>query len=224
MTERVLAVPRAAIAAFLRQGFFASDEPELMALLSDQAVFLDRPVAEGDPGHKQIIPYFVVAHRGRFLLYRRSKQQGEARLHGKFSLGFGGHINDVDGRAAARTNRILAALVRELNEELYLPCVQSLRFIGFINDDSNAVGQVHLGVALVVEAASERFAVNEPEMIEARWCDASGIEAAFAGMESWSQLLWSQHLRPLPAKHPPQVSPAVAPAALAVAAGATVAA
>jgi predicted NUDIX family phosphoesterase len=224
MSERVLAVPRAAIESFLQQGFFSPHDPAFMALLSDEAVFLDRPAAEGDPAHKQIIPYFVVAHRGRFLLYRRTRLQGEARLHGKYSLGFGGHINDVDGGADARTNRILAALVRELNEELYLPCVQGLRLVGCINDDSNPVGQVHLGVAFVVEASSELFAVNEPAMIEARWCDAAAVEAIFQGMESWSQLLWSNQLRPLLTEGPPPVAEDVGPVAANVARGATVAA
>jgi len=67
--------------------------------------------------------------------------------------------------------------------------------VGFINDDSNAVGKVHLGVAFVVEAANERFAVNEPEMIEAEWCDAQTVEETFPNLESWSQLLW-RHLKP----------------------------
>jgi predicted NUDIX family phosphoesterase len=86
-------------------------------------------------------------------------------------------------------------MIRELNEELFLPSVHQLRVAGFINDDSNAVGKVHLGIAFVVETANERFAINEPEMIEAKWCDAQAIEEIFPKLESWSQLLWSQYAR-----------------------------
>jgi predicted NUDIX family phosphoesterase len=196
MTERVLAVPRPALEPFLRQGFFEADGSDLMGRLGELAVFLDRPAAEEDPSHKQIIPYIAVVHRGRFLLYRRTKRQGEGRLHDKFSLGFGGHINDIDGRPATATNLILAGMVRELNEELFLPSIRQLRVVGFINDDANAVGKVHLGVAFVVEAGSERFAVNEPDLIEARWCDAEAVEEALPQLESWSQLLWKHCLRP----------------------------
>jgi len=177
----------------LQQGFFESNGTDLMGRLGEAAVFLDRSAAEEDATHKQIIPYILVVHEGRFLLYKRTKKQGESRLHEKFSLGFGGHINDIDGNKNTDTNLILAAMIRELNEELFLPSVRQLRVAGFINDNTNAVGKVHLGVAFIVEAANERFAVNEPEMIEAKWCDAKAIEDIFPKLESWSQLLWSHY-------------------------------
>jgi len=195
MNERVLAVPRPAIEAFLQQGFFESNGDDLMGRLGELSLFLDRKLAEEDPSHKQIIPYILVVHGGRFLLYRRTKKTGESRLHNKFSLGFGGHINAVDGNQHTDTNVILAAMIRELNEEIFLPSVRQLSVIGFINDDSNPVGRVHLGVAFIVETANERFAVNEPDMIEAKWCDAKAIEEMFPSLETWSQLLWSQHIR-----------------------------
>jgi predicted NUDIX family phosphoesterase len=196
MNERVLAVPRPAIERHLRQGFLDSDSAELMEALSESSVFLDRPQAEEDPSHKQVIPYIVVTHKRRFLVYRRTKKQGESRLHDKFSLGFGGHINDIDGSRATGTNVILAAMVRELNEEVFIPAPRQLSVVGFINDDSNAVGKVHLGVAFIVETGNERFEVNEPDKIEAKWRDAAEIEGIYPQLETWSQLLWSQFIRP----------------------------
>ena len=152
------------------------------------------PLAEQDPSHKQIIPYIAITHGDRVLAYRRTAKQGENRLHHKFSLGFGGHINDGDRSGGTQTNLILTAMVRELNEEVFVPSVRRVSVVGFINDESNAVGQVHLGVAFLVELANDRFSVNEPEMIEARWCDRSEIAREYANLESWSQLLWSQFL------------------------------
>jgi predicted NUDIX family phosphoesterase len=195
MSEKVLAVPRPAIESMLQQGFFEANGADLMGRLGELAVFLDRSAAEEDPTHKQIIPYILVVHQERVLLYKRTKKQGESRLHEKFSLGFGGHINDIDGNKDTDTNLILAAMIRELNEELFLPSVRQLRVAGFINDDTNAVGKVHLGIAFVVEASNERFAINEPEMIEAKWCDAQAIEEIFPKLESWSQLLWKQYAK-----------------------------
>jgi predicted NUDIX family phosphoesterase len=196
MSEKVLAVPRPAIENFLKQGFFESNGADLMGTIADQSVFLDRKQAEEDPSHKQIIPYILVTNDGRFLLYKRTKKQGESRLHNKLSLGFGGHINDIDGNQETDTNLILAAMIRELNEEVFIPSVRQVSIVGFINDDSNLVGKVHLGVAFVVEAANDRFVVNEPEMIEAKWCDAKAIEEIFPNLETWSQLLWTEHARP----------------------------
>jgi len=195
MTEKVLAVPRGAIEEFLKQGFFESNGADLMGLLGEKSVFLERPSAENDPSYKQIIPYILIAHAGRYLVYRRTKKQGENRLHNKFSLGFGGHINDVDSNRETATNVILAAMVRELNEELFLPSIRGLSVVGFINDDANAVGKVHLGVAFVVETANERFAVNEPDKIEAQWCDREAVENVFQNLESWSQLLWTHYVK-----------------------------
>jgi len=167
-----------------------------MGALGERSVFLDRKAAEDDPSHKQIIPYILIVHRNRYLLYRRTNKQGESRLHDKYSLGFGGHINDTDSKGRSDTNLILAAMVRELNEELFIPSVRSVQAVGFINDDSNAVGRVHLGVAFIVDAASAKFSVNEPEMIDAQWCDANGIEEIFPKLESWSQMLWAEHIKP----------------------------
>jgi predicted NUDIX family phosphoesterase len=195
MSEKVLAVPRLAIESLLQQGFFEDNGADLMGRLGELAVFLDRRAAEEDPSHKQIIPYILIVHQERVLLYKRTKKQGESRLHEKFSLGFGGHINDIDGNKDTDTNLILAAMIRELNEELFLPSICLLRVAGFINDDTNPVGRVHLGVAFIVETANDRFAINEPEMIEAKWCDAQAIEAIFPLLESWSQLLWSQYAK-----------------------------
>ncbi len=196
MNEKVLAVPRSTIESLLTQGFFESDNSELMEAISEASVFLDRKLAEEDPSHKQIIPYILVAHQGRYLLYQRTKKQGENRLHNKYSLGFGGHINDIDSNEKTDTNLVLAAMVRELNEELFLPSIRRVSVVGFINDDANAVGKVHLGVVFIVEAATGRFTVNEPEMIKAQWSDPSEIEAIYPNLESWSQLLWAQHVKP----------------------------
>ena len=194
MNEQVLAVPRAAINGFLKQGFFGAGQADLMGLMGESSVFLDRPAAEQDPSHKQIIPYIVVSHGERFLVYQRTAKQGEKRLHNKFSLGFGGHINNLDQQGSQPTNLILSGMVRELNEEIFLPGLSSIKVAGFINDETNGVGQVHLGVVFLVEVTSEKFAVNEPEMIEAKWSDTEEIAKVFPLLESWSQILWSEFL------------------------------
>jgi predicted NUDIX family phosphoesterase len=194
MNEKVLAVPRDAIKGFLKQGFFGGGQADLLGLMGESLVFLDRPAAEQDPSHKQIIPYIVVAHNERFLVYQRTAKQGEKRLHNKFSLGFGGHINDLDQAGARPTNLILSGMVRELNEEIFLPGLSSLKVAGFINDDANPVGQVHLGVVFLVQVANEKFAVNEPEMIEAKWYDTEDVVKVFPLLESWSQILWTEYL------------------------------
>lgn len=197
MNEKVLSIAVDPIRERLKPGFFPVDGSDLIGTLGRLCVFLDRAAAEKDPAHKQIIPYTAVTHGERVLLYRRSAKAGESRLHHKSSLGFGGHINDRDNPGARDSNLILAGLVREINEEVFLPGIVRLGIVGFINDDSNPVGQVHLGVACVLELANDRFALNEPELVEARWARAEDVEREFATLESWSQFFWSQHLAAL---------------------------
>ena len=62
--------------------------------------FVERRHAELDSSFKQVIPYCLVVRRGEVFLMRRLAGGGEARLHGKRTVGVGGHINPVDGMGA----------------------------------------------------------------------------------------------------------------------------
>jgi predicted NUDIX family phosphoesterase len=188
--ERVLALPRRDIEPFLKTGFFAADQSALLDRISEGTVFLDRALAEEDESFKQIIPYAAVTHGGRVLTHRRMAKSGEARLREKRSIGFGGHINDTDVTAGVRTHLVLSGMIRELNEEVFIPGIRSLKLVGFVNDDSTPVNRVHLGIVFVVESASDHFVVNEPDQIQAEWSSPSEIDSWFESLESWSQIVW----------------------------------
>lgn len=124
--------------------------------------FRIREEAEKNPQYKQIIPYVMLTHHESrsVFAYSRTNAATESRLHGKFSIGVGGHIDwedfDVD---AIKT--FSDAVGRELHEEVghtwagLLPNMDSLR--GFIYDGSTEVGSVHLGVVLQLKLATEAF-------------------------------------------------------------------
>src|SRR6266498_2392374 len=61
-----------------------------------QTLYLNRRDAEQDRRYKQLIPYVLILCNDRILRYRRGKGGQEARLHGLFSVGIGGHIADED--------------------------------------------------------------------------------------------------------------------------------
>ena len=136
--QQVLVVPRAHLENIHRfQGFLPAGTGFLDRLLVPAAMsFMDRPAAEEDPSHKQLIPYLVVRHAGKFLAYTRGKKGSESRLHALRSIGVGGHVEPCDGPAHESLAR---GLERELREELHLPGIPEMRFLGLINDDSNAV-------------------------------------------------------------------------------------
>jgi len=190
--EEVLVVTRALleeIGAF--EGIRTEGIDEAIGRLLDPEnhFFMDRAAAEEDPSHKQLIPYCIFRCGDRILHYTRGKAGGESRLHAKISVGVGGHINPVDtggGRTGAEAYH--AAVTREIEEELDLPGEHQHRIIALLNDESNPVGQVHLGIVHLVELQDDGVSSREDaltdmgfsplELLNGEWHDR---------LETWSQ-------------------------------------
>lgn len=150
--------------------------------------FMDRDAAEEDPAHKQIIPYCIFRCGGRLFHYTRGKSGGESRLHAKISVGVGGHVNPVDmenGREGMAAYE--AAVTREIEEELDLPGKHDHRVIALINDDSSAVGRVHLGIVHLVELDSENVDSRETALLDPSFSALEELNGAmFDRLETWS--------------------------------------
>lgn len=205
MTEQVLVIPRAVLeqcGPFV--GLQRVDTTNMVVSrfrpLFDPAnqKFMPRDEAENNPEWKQLIPYVIVSPWNQGIAnYWRGKGQGEARLHGKRSLGFGGHINPDDAPATPGYEHLAKhyysnGMRRELSEELTItnyPSNLAMPVIGFINDDSNDVGKVHLGVVHFVELPPVcAIAPNEPDIVDLACHDLEVLHRARAEFESWSQL------------------------------------
>jgi predicted NUDIX family phosphoesterase len=197
VTERVLVLPRDRVpggCAFT--GIRPAGEPaidELRAAVASHGRFLERTIAEADPAFKQLIPYVVVRSGERVFLMERSDGGGDPRLHRKASIGVGGHLNPVDGPA----DPLGAGLRREWDEELIAGWEPRFRLVGVLNDDSNPVGSVHLGVVFEVDADGRDLAVREHEKLSGRWADSAALLAAAERLETWSRLV-AEHLGLLP--------------------------
>ncbi len=167
-------------------------EAALLRKIEQEGFFLERPQAEEDPTHRQIIPYAVVRHRGRFFLMRRTKGGGEARLHDRYTLGVGGHINpqDVGG------NPVLDGLRRELLEEVGVRAYTA-QPAGFIVMADSPVSRVHAGVVFVVEAEDEPR-VMEAEKLEGRLASLEEVQQVYEGLEGWSKVVVDWLARPKP--------------------------
>ena len=193
MTERVLVLPRDEVpggCAFIGlRSADASDLELLRVAVARHGHFVERPIAEEDPTRKQLIPYVVVRDRGRIFLMERSEAGGDARLHRKASIGVGGHLNPVDEGEDPLTD----GLRREWSEELSANWQPDFRLVGLLNDDSNAVGAVHLGVVFTVEADGRQLAVREHDKLLGRWASVAEVRGAWERLETWSQLV-AEHL------------------------------
>ena len=162
----------------------------LPALLArENNFFAPRSAAETDPTLKQIIPYTLLVHEGRVLHYVRGKKAGEQRLVAKGSMGIGGHINDHDeGLFAMDRAAYEAAVRREVGEELRVGASYSDHVVALLNDDSNEVGKVHLGVVHVFHLSSADVQKGEAMITELQFLDRAGLAAQRDRMESWSQI------------------------------------
>jgi predicted NUDIX family phosphoesterase len=189
MVELVLVLPRDRVPGGCDfTGIRAADAttlPDLQGAIQAHGHFMDRPAAEESPAFKQLIPYVVVRDGPLTLLMERTAAGGDPRLHRKASVGVGGHINPVDDGPDPLT----AGLQREWAEELVADWVPDFRLIGLLNDDSNPVGSVHLGVVFMVEADGRPVGVRERDKLTARLVTDDELRGAIDRMETWSRLV-----------------------------------
>jgi predicted NUDIX family phosphoesterase len=165
--------------------------------IRSRGFFLERRYAELDAAFKQVIPYTLVVHGEEVLLLKRLGKGGEARLHGKLSIGVGGHINPVDqdaGPASSGTADVLdAGCRRELEEEIAIRCPYTLAPVGIINDDSSDVGSVHFGLVNVARCETKDVAIRETEMLEGSFVNVAALReiarAEPGRFETWSALI-----------------------------------
>jgi predicted NUDIX family phosphoesterase len=192
--EQVLVLPRDRVpggCAFT--GLRGTDDAGLLELreaVVEHGHYLDRPIAEDSPEWKQLIPYVVVGDGEKVFLMERTDAGGDARLHRKASIGVGGHLNPVD----EGDDPLMVGLRREWGEELEADWEPEFRLVGLLNDDSNPVGSVHLGVVFTVEAAGRSVQVREHEKLTGRMVPSTEVAEAWRRLETWSQLVAAELL------------------------------
>ena len=193
--EFVLVVPRARLFddryphGF--EPFRPGDRERLLERVREHGFFVERRHAERDPMLKQVIPYALLDRGDDVFLMRRLPRGGEARLHGKLSVGVGGHVNPVDGAADA-LDALDAGLRREVAEEVEVEGPWEASPVGLINDDATPVGAVHFGLVYRVRVEGE-VRVREQDALEGSFSPRSEVLARLARererFETWSALL-----------------------------------
>ena len=192
MTDEMILVVRRSLfdqlGAF--HGLSFDVERYLPALLArENNFFTPRPAAETNPELKQIIPYALLVHEGRVLHYVRGKKAGEQRLAAKGSIGIGGHMNDGDEHLfALDMDAYMAGVQREVTEELNVNIRFTQRIAALLNDDSNAVGQVHLGVVHVFQLETADVTKREQMITQLEFLTPEELRARRENLESWSQI------------------------------------
>jgi predicted NUDIX family phosphoesterase len=182
--EQVLVVPRDALVA--GEGWLGvrrGDLGEALAVVAREAFFMRRGDAEEDPTHKQVIPYLVLRDGERWFLMRRTRAGGDARLHDRWSIGVGGHLNPGDGDVAG-------GLAREWAEELVADFEPAYAPVGLLNDDTTPVGSVHVGFVYLADAGGRPVAIRETDKLEGSFATTDEVAAVRDDLETWSRLVF----------------------------------
>ena len=195
--EEVLVVERKVLEqAGMFQGLAFDVEHYLRSIFAQGvARFMPRSQAEKDPAYKQLIPYVIMAYDGSYLSYVRGRRAGESRLVGNRSIGIGGHINPADDMPLFNADfyeTYLTAVEREVAEEVSVETNHTDSVVALLNDESNEVGQVHLGIVHYWILDAPKVSRREQMITQMTFMTAAELQKVRDTMETWSQLCLSQ--------------------------------
>lgn len=192
--EDIVVFPSGSLKAYVsRPGLYAGNL-DRNALLGECRP-MRRREAEEDASVIQLVSVFVVRYRDRILTYKRTRRLPESRLHGFYSIGFGGHLNPEDLRPLLNIfdpDMAAPLLLRELGEELRLDRgeIPRLRYRGLLYDDSRPVSRQHLGITYDVFLRSEKFEIGERGfLMDAKFETLDEIISRREEFENWSWIL-----------------------------------
>jgi predicted NUDIX family phosphoesterase len=189
--ENILVVRRSLLEQLgMFQGLCFDVQRYLPVLLArENNFFTPRGPAETNPELKQIIPYVMLVHGDTVFRYVRGKKSGEQRLVAKASVGIGGHMNDEDeGLFSFDQDAYNTAVQREVNEEMFIETDYTNHIVALLNDDSNEVGKVHLGVVHIFRLATNAARKRESVITEAGFVPLAELKQQSDSLETWSQL------------------------------------
>ncbi len=158
-TESILVVKRENLfSSFFPvwQGLKSMNIHAFLSIINEHKEFHVRFAMETDESYKQIIPYLVFTYNDTYFLMQRKKTASEQRLQNLSSLGIGGHIRQEDMPLGST---LIDWAKREFEEEVAYTGSYTVELLGVLNDDSNQVGRVHLGVVLLLRADSPAISI-----------------------------------------------------------------
>lgn len=172
------------VANYLRE-FFVQGVPR----------FMPRSQVEENPAYKQLIPYVLMSYQDKYLSYIRGRRAGEARLVGNRSIGIGGHINPADDMPLFNTDfyeTYLTAVKREVAEEVSVETSHTDRIVALLNDESNEVGSVHLGIVHHWILNAPKVSKREQMLTQMTFMTPAELQGVRDTLETWSGLCLSR--------------------------------
>lgn len=186
LQENILVVKRDTLFAHQPawHGINNKDTEMIISTITTNQEYMQRSIAETNFAYKQIIPYLIFTFENKYFVMQRKAAASEQRLAGKLSLGIGGHMRkeDMSGKT------IFDWAQREFEEEVSYFGNLHIHTIGILNDDSNEVGKVHLGLVLLAQGDNNKIAIKD-EHKNGILMSKEECMQNFENFESWSQLI-----------------------------------
>lgn len=154
-------------------------------LIENNKEFIWRSLAETDTTYKQVIPYLIFKFQDKYFLMQRKSKASEVRLQNLYSLGIGGHIRQED----ITGSDICSWAKREFLEEVEYSGNLKIESLGILNDDSNSVGQVHVGFVFLLTGDTFDIKVKE-ELKSGELLTLDECQKYYDNMENWTKLVF----------------------------------
>lgn len=185
-----------------KQGVNHMSVEELSELSTKSLIIGCREQLEGNTTYRQILPYIIFVRsnprtaKPEYFAYQRGKGIGEDRLLGNVSIGVGGHVDLADvvhSESVINLNATVGvASAREIKEEVVFTggVERELEMFsaGMLIDDTNSVGQVHLGVLLVVTLPDSMDMVCAEKELDTLGFMSADELLAMDNLENWTRI------------------------------------
>jgi predicted NUDIX family phosphoesterase len=170
-------------------GFFPNTKINGTEIIS-HCQSMSRRRAEADPNYIQIISGFLVRYKNSYLTYKRTKRLPEQRLHGFYSILFGGHLNPDDFSPLFDVfdpEYATLMLQRELREEVQFQNPPKISYKGLLYDDTVEISKQHICVIFDVLLQNEGYNIGERGfLINSKFESLDEIISRIVDFENWS--------------------------------------
>jgi len=179
------------------QGLKTDNLNYYLDLIKNNCEFKRRGDVEEDNNFQQIIPYIVFNFENKFFIYKYLPKAGEQRLVNTYQLGVGGHINKEDGDEDGDV--LETGMMREWNEEVdFKGNIISKKLVGILNDDTNPVEQVHLGLVYSFEGDGPEISIKEIDKMAGELVDKKDIAEKIKNNNGiWVKIVFENYLSKL---------------------------
>lgn len=195
LEEDIVVFPTSSLRKYVQgKGLFTTPPTNRRSLIAELRP-MRRSLAEKDFGVIQLVSAFIVRFDNKYLTYKRTKRLPESRLHGYYSIPFGGHLNPEDILPLFDIFDPEVAylmLNREFEEELKLPNSKTPKLVykGLLYDNSREVSRQHLGIVYDVYLESTEYIIGERGfLMDSKFETLDEIETRRKDFENWSWII-----------------------------------